>query len=102
MLLDEHEKRALAEFLHLLTAERFEPKPQVEEAHILRGPEGQIVVPVVLDAEDLSVSLSLLMAHKAEHLYRQTGCRFVLAQRLKKDERMKYSIWRDGAWKSWH
>lgn len=101
-MLDEHERRALGAFLHVLEEERFEPRPQVQEAHILRSPEGQIIVPVVLDADELSVSLALLMAHKAEHLYRQTGCRFVLAQRLKKAEGEQYSIWADGGWKPLH
>ena len=101
-MLDEHERRALGTFLHVLEEERFEPKPQVQEAHILRGPEGQIIVPVVLDADELSMSMALLMAHKAEHLYRQTGCRFVLAQRLKKGEGEQYSIWADGGWKPLH
>ena len=63
-MLDEHERRALGTFLHVLEEERFEPKPQVQEAHILRGPEGQIIVPVVLDADELSMSMALLMAHK--------------------------------------
>lgn len=101
-ILDEHERRALGQFLHLLEEERFEPKPRVEETHIIRGPDGQIVVPVVLNADKRSVSLALLMAHKAEHVYKQTGSRFVLAQRLETDPENQYYVWVDAAWKCLH
>ena len=96
--LDEHERRALSQFLRLLEEESFDPSPQVEETRILRGPEGQIVVPVVLDADERSLSLALLTAHKSEQVYKQTGCRFVLAQRLRKEPEGEYYIWAGDGW----
>ncbi len=101
-MLDEHERRALSQFLRLLDEEGLDPKPEVDRAHILRGPEGQIYVPVVLDTAEPSVNLALHMAHKAEHVYKQTGSRFVIAQRLKHDPKAQYHIWLDGAWKPLH
>ena len=99
-LLDEHERLTLTEFLHLMEQEAFEPRPKVEKNRIFRGADGQIIVPVVLSAEEPSLSLAMLMAHKAEHLYKQTGCRFVLAQRLEQDPQNRLIVWAEGSWKS--
>jgi hypothetical protein len=98
--LDEHERSALSQFLRLLAEEQFDPRPQVEEGHIVRGPEGQIIVPVTLNAAEPSLSLGLLMAQKAEHLYKQTGCRLVLTQRPQKDPTGRSYVWAAGSWRS--
>lgn len=99
-MLDEHERLALGRFLRLLAEEPFEPRPKVEEDRILRGPDGQIIIPVALNADGPSLSLAMLMAEKAEHLYKQTGCRFVLAQRPEKDPQKRMYLWSEGAWQS--
>jgi hypothetical protein len=99
-VLDEHESLALGQFLRLLAEESFEPRPEVESGRILRGPEGQIIVSVALNAEAPSLSLAMLMAEKAEHLYKQTGCRFILAQRPEKDPQKRLYLWAEGAWQS--
>lgn len=96
--LDEHERRALAQFLRLLAEEPFQTTPMVEEAHVKRGPDGQIIVPVTISGEAPSLSLALLMGHKAEHLLKQTGCRFVLAQRPDKDPEGKLYVRTEDAW----
>lgn len=98
--LDEDERSALGRFLRFLEDEPFDPRPKAEEAHILRGPDGQIIVPVTLRAGEPSLSLALLMAQKSAHLYKQTGCRFVLTQRLDKDPTGPMYVWAEGAWRS--
>ncbi|MBI4400260.1 MAG: hypothetical protein HY581_01340 [Nitrospirae bacterium] len=97
--LDEHERRALGQLVHLMEKESFESRPTVDERHVFRGPEGQIIVPVTLDAEKPSLPLAMLMAQKAEHLYKQTGCRFVLAQCPGKDPQKRMYLWAEGTWR---
>ena len=97
---DDHERRALRTFLHLLEDECFEPKPVVEEDRVFRGPDGQIIVPVTVQTAEPSVSLALLMEHKADHLYKQTGCRFVLAQRPAKDPTHRLYVWTGSVWQA--
>ena len=99
-VLDEHERLAVGRFLRLLAEEPFEPRPRVEEDRMLRGPDGQIIISVALDADAPSPSLAMLMAEKAEHLYKQTGCRLVLAQRPEKDPRRRMYLWSGGAWQT--
>jgi hypothetical protein len=96
--LDAHENRALSEFLSELIAERFDPEPKVDQGRIARGPEGQIIVPVLVEAESPSLSLALLMARKADYLYKHTTCRFALAQRPTKDPKGGAYVWKDEAW----
>ena len=98
--LDEHERRALMEFLRMLEEESFEPPLVAEEDRVFRGPDGQIIVPATVRAQELSVSAALLMGHKADHLYKQTGCRFVLAQRPAKDPTQRLYVWTGEGWKS--
>jgi hypothetical protein len=98
--LDSGERLAVKEFLGLLEAERFEAEPQADPDHIVRGPEGQIIVPVRLRAAVPSLSLALLMGQKAEHLYKRTGCRLVLAQCPVDDPKGQTYVWKDGAWRS--
>jgi len=99
-MLDEHEHRALREFLRALREEQLEPMPRAEEESIYRGPEGQIIVPVVLKANEPSLSLALFMAHKAEHVYKQTGCRFLICQRLENDKNHQHYVWTNDAWQT--
>jgi hypothetical protein len=97
-VLDEHERRALSQFLDLMEEAAFEPRPQVDRQRIFRGPDGQIIVPVTLPAQEPSLHTAMLMAKKAEQVCKQTGCRFVLAQRLEKDPKGRTYVWADGAW----
>lgn len=101
-MLDEHEQRALEEFLRVLEEEHLTPKPLVDKKEIYRGPDGQIIVPVVLKANEPSLSLALFMAHKAEQVCKQTGCRFLICQRLDKDKNNQRYIWANDTWQPLH
>lgn len=98
MTLDEQESRALRQFIKLLEDEHFKFNPSVERTALARGAEGQILMPVVIDAEEPSAHLAMLMSHKADHLYRQTGCRFVVLQRLQKDPEHRRFLWTKDGW----
>ncbi len=98
--LDEQERLALDHFLQLLEEERCEPRPNVDRRGVLRGPEGQIIVPVSIGAEKPDLHLALLMEHKAEQIYKQTGCRFVLAQRPEQDSHRRTFIWSEARWRT--
>lgn len=99
-VLDEHERRALGQFLDLMEEAAFEPRPQVDQHRIFRSSDGQIIVPVILSAQEPSLHMAMLMAKKAEQVCKQTGCRFVLAQRPEKDPRQRTYVWADEAWQT--
>ncbi|MEK9140528.1 MAG: hypothetical protein AAB308_05695 [Nitrospirota bacterium] len=67
---------------------------------IFRGAEGRIFVPVVISAATPDAHLAMLMEHKAEHLYKQSGCRFVLLQQLETDPQRHSYVWAEGTWKT--
>ncbi|MBM4121244.1 MAG: hypothetical protein FJ249_01450 [Nitrospira sp.] len=98
--LDEHERLALDQFLGLMEEASFEPRPQVDQRRIFRSPDGQIIVPVTLSAQEPSLHMAMLMAKKAEQLCKQSGCRFVLAQRPEKDPKGRTYVWADEAWQT--
>jgi hypothetical protein len=98
--LDEHEQQALDQFVTALEHERFESHPMVDRSHLSRGAEGQIVVPVAVPSDKPDLHLAMLMIRKAEQLYKQTGCRFVLAQKPAQDPRRGAYIWADSAWRA--
>ena len=98
--LDDQEELALKGFLETLEAQSFDPKPKVNKERISRGPEGQIIVPVILQGTSPSLSLALLMGRKADQIYKQTACRFVLAQYLEKDAQMRKYVWVENSWGS--
>lgn len=85
--LDAQEEMALKEFQQILEIQRVDPKPKVIQSCIHRGSEEQIIFPVTLPATSPSLSLARLMGHRAEHLYKQTACRLVLAQCPAKDSK---------------
>lgn len=91
--LDNQEKLALKEFQKTL-----EPKPKINLELISRGAEGQIIVPLTLQRDSLSCSLALLMEQKADHIYKQTACRIVLAQSLEKDPQKRKYVWIENSW----
>jgi len=98
--LDEHEMAALQRFVVALRHEPHPSDPHVEMDHIFRGPEGQIFVPVKLSGAHPDAHLALLMEHKAEQLYKQSGSRFVLLQRLAGDPERRSYVWANGAWQT--
>jgi adenylylsulfate kinase len=100
--LDAREELALTQFLAMLQEERFWSEPKVERSRITRGPEGQIIVPVLVSADTPSLSMALLMGQKAEHLYKQTTCRFVLAQHPEKDPKGRTYVWDGKDWRTLH
>jgi len=97
--LDEHERRALARFLHLLEEGAADLQPQADAARAFRGPDGHIVVPVRVSGREPNMGIALLMAQKAEQVYKQTGSRFVLAQHPIQDLSNRLYIWTGEAWK---
>ena len=98
--LDAREEQALGRFMTLLQEEQFGLEAKPDRSRIARGPEGQIIVPVLVGAATPSVSMALLMGQKAEHLYKQTTCRFVLAQRPEKDPQGRTYVWDGKGWRS--
>lgn len=96
--LDDVEASALTEFLRILGEQEFSPKPAVLEDRIHRTVEGHIVVPVALPGSKSSLSMALLMGHKADQLYKQTSCRFVLAQCPAGDPEHVMYVWKDRDW----
>jgi len=100
VVLDAREEQALGRFMTLLQEEQFGLEAKPDRSRIARGPEGQIIVPVLVGAAIPSVSMALLMGQKAEHLYKQTTCRFVLAQRPEKDPQGRTYVWDGKDWRS--
>ena len=68
-------------------------KTVAEERHVFRGSDGQIIVPVDVDAEQPSLSLALFIEHKGSQLYKQTRCGCVLAQRPMKSPGRRLYHW---------
>jgi hypothetical protein len=98
--LDEREMAALQRFIVALQQEPHPSGPRVEIDRIFRGPEGQVFVPVEITGAQPDVHLAMLIEHKAEQLYKQTGSRFVLLQRLAHDPERRSYLWADGAWRT--
>lgn len=98
--LDEHERRALTLFLHLLEEGAADLQPQADAARAFRGPDGHIVVPVRVSGREPNMGLALLMAQKAEQVCKQTGSRFLLAQRPMQDLSNRLYVWTGEAWRA--
>ena len=98
--LDEHERQALDQFVTALEHEQFESRPTLDRSHLSRGTEGQIVVPVAVPSDKPDLHLAMLMARKADQLYKQTGCRFVLAQKPARDPKSHAYVWAEGVWRT--
>jgi hypothetical protein len=78
---------------------RIEPRPFLEEARLCRGSDGQILVPVTIDAERPSLSLAMLMAHKSDDPSRRGGCQLVLIQGPLRNPNQKAYVW-NGTWQT--
>lgn len=98
--LDQHELAALQRFMVAIQAEPYESKPLVDVTQVFRGSEGQIFVPVTVSGESPDPHLAMLMGHKSEQLYKQSGCRFVLLQRIDGDPQRQSYVWDGAAWKT--
>jgi hypothetical protein len=98
--LDQHELAVLQRYVVALQQDHHSSNPHVEMDRIFRGSEGQLFVPVMVSGEKPDMHLAMLMEHKAEQLYKQSGCRFVLLQRLESDPEQHSYVWAEGTWKT--
>lgn len=98
MELDGSEQLAFETFLHLFEEQHFHSKPTVLTNRIHRTLDGQIIVPISLEAETPSLDIALLMGHKGEQIYKQTNCRIVLGQCPKQDPKSQIYVWADDHW----
>lgn len=98
--LDQHELAVLQRFMVALHEESHVSDPRVDVTQVFRGAEGQIFVPVTVSGATPDAHLAMLMEHKAEQFYKQSGCRFVLLQRLETDPQRQYYVWAEGAWQT--
>ena len=98
--LDEHELAALQRFVAALDEEPHLSKPRVQMDRIFRGLAGQLFVPVAISGGSPDAHLALMMEHKAEQLYKQSGCRFVLVQHLEADPERQSYVWGDEGWQT--
>jgi hypothetical protein len=98
--LDAHELASLQRFVVALHEEAHPSNPRVDMTRVFRGTEGQIFVPVTVSGPSPDAHLAMLMEHKAEQLYKQSGCRFILLQRLEADSQRHHYIWAEGSWQT--
>jgi hypothetical protein len=98
--LDAHELVSLQRFMVALHEAPHPSNPRVDMTRVFRGPEGQIFVPVTVSGTTPDPHLAMLMDHKAEQLYKQSGCRFVLLQRLEGDPQQHHYVWAEGSWQT--
>jgi hypothetical protein len=98
--LDCTENAAVNEFVAILDEQQFQPKPLLLPERIHRTLEGTIVIPVSLKGKAPSLSLALLMAHKAEQLYKRSTCRMILAQCPVQDPEQVMYVWGDRNWQT--
>jgi hypothetical protein len=98
--LDAHELASLQRFIAAIREESQPGNPTIDVCHIFRGLEGQIYVPVTVSGKNPHVHVAMLMEHKAEQLYKQSGCRFVVAHRLQDDPQRQSYVWAEGAWRT--
>ncbi len=97
--LDDSERLALRHFAQLFKEARTDGRQELDLRRLSRSAEGHILVPVTLPGRDPDFSLAMLMEHKAEQVYKQTGCRFLLVQRPTKHPSRHALVWTDGAWR---
>lgn len=97
--LDQQEQVALKEFLLLLEEQSFHPQLTMLQNRMFRTADGQIIIPVLVRGTTPLVSLALLMGHKADQIYKEMNCRFLLAQVLMEDPRQQLYVWEGNKWK---
>ena len=96
--LDAEERLALGLFIRHLEAEAQHVPLAVHSDIVRRGTDGQIIVPVTIRDRQPSAALAMLIGHKAEQLYKQTACRFLLAQQPELDPERGTYVWTDAGW----
>ena len=96
---DDLERGVYRRFVDVLRLSTITPRPSLDDTGVRRCPDGQILVPVTMEAERPSLSLAMLMAHKSDYLYRHSGCRFTLTQRPLRDPDRKTYLW-NGNWQT--
>jgi hypothetical protein len=98
--LDQHELAALQRFMAAIHEEPYESNPRVDVTQVFRGSEGQIFVPVTVSGTSPDPHLAMLMSRKSEQFYKQSGCRFVILQRIDGDPQRTSYVWDGAAWKT--
>ena len=98
--LDVHELASLQRFILAIQEESHPSNPRIDPSHVFRGLEGQLFVPVTISGEQPDVHLAMLMDRKGEQLYKQSGCRFALVQRLEGDPERRSYVWAEGTWRT--
>lgn len=98
--LDAHELAALQRFMIAVQEEPHPSNPKLDVSRVFRGSEGQIFVPVMVSGKSPDAHLAMLMGHKGEQLYKQSGSRFVLVQQLETDPERRSFVWGDGDWRT--
>lgn len=98
IVLDRLENDALHHLLRVIGEAASQPRAVAHVERLSRDKDGRIVVPFELEAAEPSIPLALLAAHKAELVYRQTGCRFVVAQRPLQDPEHHTYVWGEDRW----
>ena len=99
IVMDKLERGVYRRFVDVLSLSTITPRPSLDDTGVRRCPDGQILVPVTMEAERPSLSLAMLMAHKSDYLYRHSGCRFTLTQRPLRDPDRKTYLW-NGNWQT--
>ncbi len=98
--LDDQERQAFGLYVRFLAEAGLEHPEEVDVRRVFKGLDGQIFVPVTLSAAEPNLQLAMLMAHKSEQVYKQTGCRFVLVQQPQADSTQRRYVWGDGTWRA--
>jgi hypothetical protein len=98
VVLDQLENDALHHLMRLLQEADVSPPVTADASRLSRAKDGRIIVPVEMEAVEPSVPLALLATHKAEQVYKQTGCRFVIAQRPLQDPEHRTYVWGEDQW----
>ena len=98
--LEAHELASLQRFMVAIHGESHSSNPKVQVDQIFRGLEGQIFVPVTVSGQEPDAHLAMLMEHKSEQLYKQSGCRFLLLQQLETDLQRHRYVWAEGTWRT--
>jgi hypothetical protein len=98
--LDQHELAALQRFIVAIHEEPHECDPRADVTQVFRGSEGQIFVPVTVSGQSPDLHLAMLMAHKSEQFYKQSGCRLVILQQIETDPLRQHYVWDGAAWKT--
>lgn len=98
VVLDQLENDAFHHLMRLLQEADVSPPVTADASRLSRAKDGRIVVPIEVEAVEPSIPLALLATHKAEQVYKQTGCRFVIAQRPVRDPQQRTYVWGDNRW----